>query len=212
MCPSVEPLAYVACWEDEDGLSRVGGNYARGAVEGELWPWLKQRGFADTATPCFNVFWTSFSVIGPRICARAFVSDACGLLTRRPSSAPRSLKRSAASSMPCSPLRMSRRCRPQRPDLGALLSSTGNRPAGKPRPRSASIRGWWPSGCTPLARIGGARVSQAGAGPAAGGRGWSELLTAGRIPGRRATGRHAARWYPRRNRCKSHPQHPPRTA
>jgi hypothetical protein len=48
MCPSsVEPLDYVACWEDEDGLSRVGGNYARGAVEHELWPWLKQMGFAD---------------------------------------------------------------------------------------------------------------------------------------------------------------------
>jgi hypothetical protein len=44
---SVEPRDYVACWEDEDGLSRVGGNYARGAVEHELWPWLKQMGFAD---------------------------------------------------------------------------------------------------------------------------------------------------------------------
>jgi hypothetical protein len=47
MRPSVAPLEYVACWEDEDALSRVGGNYARGAVEHELWPWLKQRGFAD---------------------------------------------------------------------------------------------------------------------------------------------------------------------
>jgi len=43
----MEALDYVACWEDEDGLSRIGGNYARGDVEHELWPWLKQMGFAD---------------------------------------------------------------------------------------------------------------------------------------------------------------------
>jgi len=47
MSPSLKPLAYVACWEDEDALSRIGGNYARGAVEHELWPWLKQMEFAD---------------------------------------------------------------------------------------------------------------------------------------------------------------------
>jgi hypothetical protein len=48
MCPSPDMARdYVACWEDEDGLSRIGGNYARGAVEHELWPWLKQMGFAD---------------------------------------------------------------------------------------------------------------------------------------------------------------------
>jgi len=47
MSPSIEARDYVACWEDEDALSRIGGNYARGAVEHELWPWLKQRGFAD---------------------------------------------------------------------------------------------------------------------------------------------------------------------
>jgi len=47
MSPPIAPLDYVACWEDEDALSRVGGNYARGAVEHELWPWLKQMGFAD---------------------------------------------------------------------------------------------------------------------------------------------------------------------
>src|SRR6266852_2328151 len=47
MRPSIEALDYVACWEDEDGLSRMGGNYARGALEHELWPWLKQMGFAD---------------------------------------------------------------------------------------------------------------------------------------------------------------------
>jgi hypothetical protein len=44
---SLESPAYVACWEDEDAFSRIGGNYARGAVEHELWPWLKERGFAD---------------------------------------------------------------------------------------------------------------------------------------------------------------------
>jgi hypothetical protein len=44
---SGKALAYVACWEDQDALSRVGGHYPRGAVEHELWPWLKQMGFAD---------------------------------------------------------------------------------------------------------------------------------------------------------------------
>jgi hypothetical protein len=47
MRPSVEPLDYTACWEDEDGLRRVGGNYTRDYVEHELWPWLKQREFVD---------------------------------------------------------------------------------------------------------------------------------------------------------------------
>jgi hypothetical protein len=47
MCPPVAPLDYAACWEDEDGLRRIGGNYAREYVEHDLWPWLKQRGFAD---------------------------------------------------------------------------------------------------------------------------------------------------------------------
>jgi hypothetical protein len=43
----IAPLDYVACWKDKDGFSRVGGNYTREAVEYELWPWLKQQGFAD---------------------------------------------------------------------------------------------------------------------------------------------------------------------
>jgi hypothetical protein len=47
MSPSVAPLDYAACWEDEDGFRRIGGNYTREYVEHELWPWLKQRGFAD---------------------------------------------------------------------------------------------------------------------------------------------------------------------
>jgi hypothetical protein len=44
--PPVAPLDHVACWEDQDGLRRV-GNHTREDVEHELWPWLKQRGFAD---------------------------------------------------------------------------------------------------------------------------------------------------------------------
>ena len=56
MRPSVAPLDYVACWENEDGLRRV-GNHPREDVEHELWPWLKQRGFADdgddTVLLCF---------------------------------------------------------------------------------------------------------------------------------------------------------------
>ena len=47
MRPSVAPLDYAACWEDEDGFGRIGGNDTREYVEHELWPWLKQRGFAD---------------------------------------------------------------------------------------------------------------------------------------------------------------------
>jgi len=43
---TVEPLDYVACWEDKDALRRV-GNHTREDVQDELWPWLKQRGFAD---------------------------------------------------------------------------------------------------------------------------------------------------------------------
>jgi hypothetical protein len=46
MCPSIAPLDYAACWEDEDALRRV-GSHAREDVEHELWPWLKQSGFAD---------------------------------------------------------------------------------------------------------------------------------------------------------------------
>lgn len=46
MRPSVAPLEYAACWEDEDGFRRI-GNHTREDVEHELWPWLKQRGFAD---------------------------------------------------------------------------------------------------------------------------------------------------------------------
>jgi hypothetical protein len=46
MRPSMAPLDYVARWEDEDALRRV-GNHSREDVEHELWPWLKQRGLAD---------------------------------------------------------------------------------------------------------------------------------------------------------------------
>jgi hypothetical protein len=47
MLPLVAPLDYAACWEDEDGFRRIGGNYTREYVEHELWPWLKEKGFAD---------------------------------------------------------------------------------------------------------------------------------------------------------------------
>ncbi|HZT16887.1 MAG TPA: HNH endonuclease [Gaiellaceae bacterium] len=46
MRPSIEPLGYVARWEEEDGLRRV-GNHTREEVERDLWPWLKEEGFAD---------------------------------------------------------------------------------------------------------------------------------------------------------------------
>lgn len=47
MRPPIAPLDYAARWEDKDALRRVGGNYDRDDVEHELWPWLKQQGFAD---------------------------------------------------------------------------------------------------------------------------------------------------------------------
>jgi hypothetical protein len=47
MRPPIAPLDYAACWEDEDGFRRIGGNNTREYVEHELWPWLKQSGFAD---------------------------------------------------------------------------------------------------------------------------------------------------------------------
>jgi hypothetical protein len=47
MLPQVAPLDYAACWEDEDGFRRIGGNYTQEYVKHELWPWLKQREFAD---------------------------------------------------------------------------------------------------------------------------------------------------------------------
>jgi hypothetical protein len=47
MRPQVAPLDYATVWEDEDGLRRIGGKYTPEVVEHELWPWLKQRGFAD---------------------------------------------------------------------------------------------------------------------------------------------------------------------
>lgn len=46
MRPSIEPMEYVARWEAGDGLRRV-GNHTRDDVVRELWPWLKQEGFAD---------------------------------------------------------------------------------------------------------------------------------------------------------------------
>jgi hypothetical protein len=46
MRPRVAPLDYAARWEDGDGLRRV-RSFAREDVEHELWPWLKQQGFAD---------------------------------------------------------------------------------------------------------------------------------------------------------------------
>jgi len=46
MRPSIAPLDYAARWEREDGLRHV-GNHTREAVEDELWPWLKEEGYAD---------------------------------------------------------------------------------------------------------------------------------------------------------------------
>ena len=103
-------LDYAAFWEDEDGFRRIGGNYTREYVEHELWPWLKQRGFADDDDDSvLRRFSTIISMVGLRRCALAFDSAACGLPPKRPSWALRSLTRSAMISMPYSLLHMSRR-------------------------------------------------------------------------------------------------------
>jgi len=47
MRPPIAALDYAASWQDEGTLRRAGGNYSREDVEHELWPWLKQMGFAD---------------------------------------------------------------------------------------------------------------------------------------------------------------------
>jgi hypothetical protein len=109
MRPSVAPLDYAACWEDEDGFRRFGGNYTREYVEHELWPWLKQREVADDGDDTvLTRFSTSISAC-PRRCAQAFDSAASGLPPKQPSWAPTSLRRSVAISMPSSLSRMSRR-------------------------------------------------------------------------------------------------------
>ena len=80
MLPSIEPLDYVACWEDEDALSRVGGNYAREAVEHELWPWLKQMG-SDNGNGTAAIAGTA-AVGGSGRYAIAVTSNTSGTATR----------------------------------------------------------------------------------------------------------------------------------
>lgn len=46
LSPSLAALDYASRWEDKDALRQV-GNHTREDVEHELWPWLKERGFAD---------------------------------------------------------------------------------------------------------------------------------------------------------------------
>ena len=142
MCPSsVEPLDYVACWEDEDALSRIGGNYARWDVEHELWPWLKQRGFADD---------------GDDAVLLRFLDEFLGNwpANMRPGLRFRRIWKFAEEVELGSALADTIRSQfdtvfafahepalqPQKPDLGALPPSTGNRPAEKPRPVRRSIR------------------------------------------------------------------------
>ncbi len=110
MRPPVTPLDYVACWEDTDALSRV-GNHAREDVEHDLWRWLKQRGFADNGDDTvLHRFLDEF--LGNRPAQMR-----PGLRFRRvwtpvevAELAPRSLRPSAATSVPCSLLRVSRSC------------------------------------------------------------------------------------------------------
>ena len=107
--PPVAPRDYVACWEDKDALGRVGSHTLQN-VKHELWPWLKQKGFADDGDDNELLrFLDEFPVAAPRICAQGFDSAASGHPPKRPTSVPRSLTRSAAISMPCSLARMNRR-------------------------------------------------------------------------------------------------------
>jgi hypothetical protein len=136
MCPSsVEPLDYVACWEDEDGLSRVGGNYARGDVEHELWPWLKQMGFADDGDDAvllrfldeFLGKWPANMRPGLRfrrdwkLSQTAELGSALAETIRSQFDAVFAVAHEPALQAASH-------------SLGVLPPSTGNRPAGKPRP------------------------------------------------------------------------------
>lgn len=47
MSPAIDPLDYARRWEDSD-LSWV-GQYERDEARSRLWPWLKERGYADSA-------------------------------------------------------------------------------------------------------------------------------------------------------------------
>ncbi len=136
MCPpSVEPLDYVACWEDEDGLSRVGGNYARGDVERDLWPWLKQRGFADDGDDAvLRRFLDEFLGNWPanmrpglrffRVWAPAEAAELGSALAETIRS-----QFDAVFAVAHEPALQA-----ASHSLDALPPSTGNRPAGKPRP------------------------------------------------------------------------------
>ena len=130
-----QALDYVACWEDEDALSRVGGNYARGAVEHELWPWLKQMGFADDGDDAvllrfldeFLGNWPANMRPGLRFRRVWTFAEAAEL-----GSALAETIRSqfdAVFAVAHEPALQT-----ARPDPGALPPSTGNPPARKPRP------------------------------------------------------------------------------
>ena len=108
--PSIEALDYVASWQDKGALRRIGGKYAREDVEHELWPWLKQMGFADDGDDAvLQRFLDECLRRWPANMRPGSASIASGLPTTPPGSAPRSLRRFAASSTPCSAPRMSGR-------------------------------------------------------------------------------------------------------
>lgn len=81
MSPSVAPLDYAARWEDEDALVRI-GNHTREGVEDELWPWLKDQGYADDGDDAelqrflddFLLGWPALMRPGPRF-RRVWTSD-----------------------------------------------------------------------------------------------------------------------------------------
>jgi hypothetical protein len=135
MRPPVAPLDYVACWQDKDALSRMGGNYARGAVERELWPWLKQRGFADDGDDAvllrfldeFLGNWPANMRPGLRF-RRVWTPAEAAELGSALAETIRS-QFDAVFAVAHEPALQT-----AKPDLGALPPSTGNPPARKPRP------------------------------------------------------------------------------
>jgi hypothetical protein len=133
--PSVAPLAYVACWEDEDAVSRVGGNYARGPSSMNCWPWLKQRGFADDGDDAvllrfldeFLGNWPANMRPGLRF-RRVWTPAEAAELGSALAETIRS-QFDAVFVVAHEPALQT-----AGPDLGALPPSTGNPPARKPRP------------------------------------------------------------------------------
>ena len=72
MQPSIDAHAYASRWENGD-LAQVGA-HSRADVEQRLWPWLRDRGYADAEDdPTLRLGWTSGSGTDSHSCDLDFV-------------------------------------------------------------------------------------------------------------------------------------------